>query len=396
MNGELISEEEVAEYLPQIYKLCCDHGIPGTFFEITTALAFLFFQKQHEAAGKRSGSNSNSNNETVVVLEAGLGGRLDATNVIPSPVLSIITSVGLDHTKILGNTREEIAIEKAGIFRADTPVIVGSRVPLSTLKQYAREKRIASFQTSHEILGMIDESDQKEILDYDEENSRTAKAAIAVLQQSTRLDLPTEIPTAILEKGTRVRPPCRFEIIENVRQRGNMVVLDVAHNPSAMESLVWKLRHNYMGTNNTTGIRFLVGMSKDKDWRGILEHLWPLVESKCCSKIHLAEAAHGKASPLDELVPDILSLSKTETRGCNVKHIFDYDIIDPSVTAALDRAMKSMPDGELLVVCGSIFLMIEARQVLGIVEPRDSEYLIDTLAGKLPATKAFANNEIHA
>ncbi|CAN0208450.1 unnamed protein product, partial [Discosporangium mesarthrocarpum] len=103
---------------PQIFDLCEAENIPATFFEITTALAFLHFEN--------SGAQA-------VVVEAGLGGRLDATNII-TPSLSIITSVGLDHTKILGDTIEKIATDKAGIFKPGVPALVGDGCPIQLLR----------------------------------------------------------------------------------------------------------------------------------------------------------------------------------------------------------------------------------------------------------------------
>jgi dihydrofolate synthase/folylpolyglutamate synthase len=94
-----ISEKDVSDYIPNILSIVERNQIPASFFEITTALAFSYFD---------------AHNVHVVVLETGLGGRLDATNVIKRPTLSIITSIGLDHTKILGDTIELIAKEKAG------------------------------------------------------------------------------------------------------------------------------------------------------------------------------------------------------------------------------------------------------------------------------------------
>ncbi|KAJ1442911.1 Mur ligase [Ochromonadaceae sp. CCMP2298] len=113
-----LSEEDVSGILPELFDLCETHRIPGTFFELTTALAFAKFQ--------RAGCGA-------VVLEAGLGGRLDATNVV-TPVLSIITSVQLDHMAILGDTVEKIAIEKAGIMKKGVAVLVGPGCPVELLK----------------------------------------------------------------------------------------------------------------------------------------------------------------------------------------------------------------------------------------------------------------------
>jgi dihydrofolate synthase/folylpolyglutamate synthase len=99
INSVPISENDVSDYIPNILSILERNQIPASFFEVTTALAFSYF---------------NARNVDVVVLETGLGGRLDATNVIKRPTLSIITSIGLDHTKILGDTIELIAKEKAG------------------------------------------------------------------------------------------------------------------------------------------------------------------------------------------------------------------------------------------------------------------------------------------
>jgi len=99
VNSVPISEQEVEQFMPDIFSLCERNNIPATFFEVTTGLAFAYF---------------GAHNVEAVVLETGLGGRLDATNVIKHPSLSIITSIGLEHTNILGDTVELIAKEKAG------------------------------------------------------------------------------------------------------------------------------------------------------------------------------------------------------------------------------------------------------------------------------------------
>ena len=104
--------------MPYLFKICEDKNIPATFFEYTTALAFLKFKQENCEA---------------IVLEVGLGGRLDATNIV-NPVLSVITSIQLDHTKILGSTIEEIALEKAGIMKPSIDVLVGPGCPIEFLK----------------------------------------------------------------------------------------------------------------------------------------------------------------------------------------------------------------------------------------------------------------------
>ena len=103
INGKMITEEAVESILPPLFKVIEEAGIPATFFEITTFLAFLYFAREKV---------------DFAVLETGLGGRLDATNIV-SPCLSVITSISLDHTEILGGSCEEIAHEKGGSSRRE-------------------------------------------------------------------------------------------------------------------------------------------------------------------------------------------------------------------------------------------------------------------------------------
>jgi dihydrofolate synthase / folylpolyglutamate synthase len=118
VNGESMTEDDVLQLLPEVISMCETHSIPATFFELTCALGFAVFKKAKCDA---------------VVLEVGLGGRLDATNVV-TPTLSIITSIQLDHTKILGDTIEQIAMEKAGIMKPGVDVLVGPGCPIQLLR----------------------------------------------------------------------------------------------------------------------------------------------------------------------------------------------------------------------------------------------------------------------
>jgi len=160
INGEPLSEAQVEKYLKEIYDICEEQEIPATFFEVTTALAFRAFAQE---------------GVEVVVLETGLGGRLDATNVIKHPALSIITSIGLEHTRILGDTVELIALEKGGIIKEGRPVLVGNNVPFETLKQCAEEKKASQIYQCEDLLGPEEEQimiEGKETFeDYDAENS---------------------------------------------------------------------------------------------------------------------------------------------------------------------------------------------------------------------------------
>jgi folylpolyglutamate synthase/dihydropteroate synthase len=124
-NDTLIDEDAVVQGLARIDEVAQEHNIPATFFERTTALAMMVYDER---------------DVDVVVLETGLGGRLDATNVVPSPLATVLTTVGLDHTSVLGNSVEQIAWEKAGIAKRGSPFIAGPQTPQESLRILATLK----------------------------------------------------------------------------------------------------------------------------------------------------------------------------------------------------------------------------------------------------------------
>lgn len=354
VNVDMIREDEVVELLPQIYDWCAKEDIPATFFEITTALAFLFYAKRETE---------------VVVLETGLGGRLDATNVIKTPAISIITSIGLEHTRILGDTVELIAAEKGGIIKEGRPVLVGPHCPQDVLQQCAREKNAGRYYNPGSILKDYRDFD---IADYDEENSRIAKAALILLKNENP-DLLHDLTEDVIDDAITIRPPCRFEQVQ--REDGLTILLDVAHNPPAMIYLVEKLRTTYPDSQ----FRFVAGMSSDKDIGQCSRTLLSIADPE---QIHLVEAAHPRAASL----PSILIAEPRLVES-------HYDLDDRSITTQVQAAVNLAKErNEVLVICGSVFLMAETREALGFDEPRDSEYIAEMAgAGVRHGQENFGN-----
>lgn len=338
VNSQMISEEEVVQLLPTIFNLCVKHDIPATFFEVTTALAFSFYA---------------AHNAQVVVLETGLGGRLDATNVVQSPTISVITSIGLEHTRILGNTIDLIAREKGGIIKPGRPILVGPHCPHSVLRDCTKEKGAGPYYVPQDVL---QDSLDMEVSDYDEENSRIAKATL-LLMKELYPELLKNMTMELLDETISIRPPCRFEqmILQN-----STIILDVAHNPPAMEYLVQKLKTTYPGLK----FRFVVGLSSDKD---IAKCAQSLMSAAVPSNIHLVQAAHPRAATLERML-------EAEPQWASCHYSWDDRSISKQVTQALQLARERR---EVLVVCGSVFLMAEAREALGIDEPRDSDYITE-------------------
>jgi dihydrofolate synthase / folylpolyglutamate synthase len=356
VNGVPISEKQVVDLLPKLYKLCREHDIPATFFELTTALAFSFFDEE--------GCD-------VVVLETGLGGRLDATNVVQNPALTCITSIGLEHTRILGDTVELIAREKAGILKRGRPVVCGPDVPHETILECAKEVGAGRYYLPDTVLEtQID----RKITDYDVQNQRISKACLTLFRDMYP-EIAGDLTDEAMDKGVIIRPPCRFEEIK--AGNGVNVILDVAHNPQAMEYLVDKVKATYPDSS----FRFVIGMSSDKDLKQCGDSISTILSSP--SSIHLIQAAHPRAATVEA----ILDANPSWKEQAN------YDLEDRSITKQVHTALEvAAKSNEILIVCGSVFVMAEAREAIGIEEPRDSDFISEMAgAGARHGQENFGN-----
>ena len=347
INGIMISESQVNKHIAKIFDLCDKHSIPATFFEMTTGLAFAYFEES---------------NVDVVVLETGLGGRLDATNVVTKPKICVITSIGLEHTALLGDTVELIAMQKAGIIKKDVPVVVGPNVPHKVIQQCAKDKGAEGYYTCESVIDKNNKIhdtylrvDGVEYVDYDKENSNIAASALKLLNaKNDTSSLLNIISDDHIKIGTSKRPPCRFE---EVKMNSVKVILDIAHNPPAMTTLTAKLQATYSNQKK----RVVVGFSADKDVQQCSQAILSIVEDPSC--IHLVEAVNLRAAKIQSILEADPMMKDT-----------NFDVEDRSITAQVQLALSlARVRQEILVVCGSVFLMAEAREALGIDEPRDSK-----------------------
>lgn len=349
INGELISESDVNKYLQKIFDLCEKFSIPATFFEMTTGLSFAYFAE--------SGVD-------VVVLETGLGGRLDATNVVTRPRLCVITSIGLEHTQLLGNTVELIAVEKAGIIKKNVPVLVGPNTPHDVIRNCAKEKDAEGYYICEDILGKNCFNEDNSIVangikyvDYDVENSKVARSALQLLRMK-HVDnmISLDISDDNINRGTSQRPSCRFE---EIHMQSVKVILDIAHNPPAMTTLIAKLQATFPNQDK----RVVIGFSADKDQAQCCKLLLDLVKDP--SRIHLVEAVNLRAAKIQTIIEAEPAMKAT-----------NFDEKDRSITAQVKLALTLAKDrNEILIVCGSVFLMAEAREALEIDEPRDTKFI---------------------
>lgn len=270
VDGVPVSEEGVVEFLARTARDAARLG--ATFFEITTALAFEHFA--------RAGVD-------VAVIETGLGGRLDATNVV-LPAVAGVTEIGLDHTELLGTTIPEIAGEKAGIYKPGVPAVVGAWDPVArrTLAERARaagarpvrvvceefaieEARVGPDGTEFRLRWRGAEHRLRVGLvgGFQPRNVATALAMLDAAGPAYAAD-----PADVADAVARVRLPGRA-------QRHGRWLFDVAHNPDGARALAGTIRSLEAAGALERPTTALVGVLADKDWRGVLDALAPAVDA---------------------------------------------------------------------------------------------------------------------
>ncbi|HEV2839885.1 MAG TPA: folylpolyglutamate synthase/dihydrofolate synthase family protein [Chthoniobacterales bacterium] len=260
VDGEMIAEENVAEGLTLIRKLVRDWEPHPTFFEITTALALAHFKQG--ACG-------------VIVLETGLGGRLDATNSV-SPVVSVLTPIGYDHQSWLGNSLEEIAGEKAGIIKPRIPVVSAAQEPAA--EKVIRE-RAAERQTPLQIVSQP--YAKTPVALPGAHQKQNASLAIAALRAGG-----IAVDDGAIARGLQnVRWPARFQ------RWDERTIIDGAHNPAGAEVLAKTWRDEF-GDERAT---IILAVLHDKDVAGICRALAPISDHVVLPRIRSQRSAEPEA-----------------------------------------------------------------------------------------------------
>lgn len=336
VGGTAIAEDEVARLTGEIRSLA--DGVPATFFEFTTALALLHFRRRQV---------------DFAVLEVGMGGRLDATNVV-TPRLSVITPICRDHAEHLGGTLAAIAAEKAGIIKPGVPLVLGRQEPeaLEVLLERAQQLSApvllcgrdfaplpAAGGFSFRAPGLELAGLQPGLVGvHQHDNLSVALAAAGLLRGQG-----AHLPEAALRAGVaQVRWPGRLEWWQGRRE----VLLDGAHNEGGAKVLA-----AYLATLGADGIRWVVGLKGDKQPDAILGPLLPLVTA-----LYYTEPATETAVP-----PEALR-RRGEAAGL-------AGSVHATPAAAVAAALADRRGNEIVLVAGSLFLVAAAREYLMNQEP---------------------------
>lgn len=344
VNGQLANADFVVDFvqkmLPEIEK------IQPSFFEITVAMAFAYFAEQQV---------------DIAVVEVGLGGRLDSTNII-NPELSVITNIGLDHMNLLGNSLAEIAFEKAGIIKPGVPVVIGETNALTkpVFAEVAQQKNApVCFADENQVVQLQQiKIDALYLLAVYQGHTLDLQLDLPALYQLQNVNTVLHGVSVLMKNGWKIAAKHLQAALGSVKKQTGLwgrwevikkepyVVLDVAHNQPGVAAL---LKHLFFLQNNSTQLKafnnlhVVLGMAKDKDVKNVLAQL------PATATYYFCEAHMPRALPALQL--------QQQARCFNLKgNVFE------DVNTAIEKAVINAAPADLILVCGSIFLVAEVKR----------------------------------
>ncbi len=335
VNGENIPNEKLAEITARVRPIADSMEDKPTEFELITAIAFLWFSEE--------GCD-------IVVLEAGMGGRLDSTNIIKTPVLSVITGIALDHTAFLGDTVEKIAAEKAGIIKPSVPVLFGGEIQscADVIKKRSAELASPCFYVDRSTLNISSATLCGTDFDYKNRhgvhlsllglyqprNAATVLDAIDILR-SRGFEISEE---AVLFGLSEAKWQARFEIIS----KDPLIIFDGAHNPEGIASAVLSIKHYF-----NEKVHILSGVLRDKDYKFIAHEL-----SSVADKVFTMTPDNPRALTAEEYCEEITK---------NGVKAIPYQNINEAFAAAKASASE---DGAPLLCLGSLYTYVDIIKLL--------------------------------
>lgn len=333
VNGKNIPDEFLIKYVEKL-KIALDKmDNKPTEFEIVTALGFLYF---HEM------------NCDIVVLEVGLGGRLDSTNIIGKPEIAVITAIGIDHTKELGEDIEKIAWEKAGIIKENSDVVLYEQdeVITNVINKICKEKSAKLYISEPQEIILKDFSLQNQVLDY--KNLKEVKLGLLGEHQLKNAAVVLKTVEVLESKGwniskesfiaglKKVKWPARFEVMN----MNPVFIVDGAHNPHGVETLAKNI-DNYFKNKKIT---FITGVMQDKDYGKMYDLIAPFAK-----KFVVVKPENPRAFDYHEL-------------GKFLKNRYNVEIIEgENIQLGIEKALESSNEEDIIIAFGSLYMAGEIR-----------------------------------
>lgn len=338
LNGQMIPQSFVIEFVQKTKAITAT--IEPSFFELTVAMAFDYFS---------------SEKVDIAIIETGLGGRLDSTNII-NPILSIITNIGWDHMQLLGNTLEKIATEKAGIIKPNTPVVIGQYIPETKnvfIHKAATENAPIHFvQDEYSAHNITISPTQLQCTISNNKNQRSEDFLLDLngMYQVQNLCTVLCAEGILMQQGFTINNSIEKFALANVKkltglfgrwqvlQQSPLIVLDVAHNEDGIKQVLLQLNTFYPKNN----YHFIIGMVNDKDITTVLQLL------PTTAHYYFTNAQIPRALPAAQLQAIAATHQLNGESYTNVNN-------------AIEAAKKQASVGDIIIVCGSVFLVAEVN-----------------------------------
>ena len=341
VNGEIISVSRFVDLVNEVKAVVDEikskqpHLTPS-YFEILVSVSFLYFAREKV---------------DYAVVEVGLGGRLDATNVL-LPGVSVITNIGLDHTEILGDTQEAIAKEKAGIIKGQIPVVTGATgKALKVIEKVAKSKNAPLIKLNTRTLKIspksdvvIDKSIYKDIVRYSQNRAVLECMFLAILAV---LQLKISVSASVIKSAFLQKFPGRFEEISD------WVILDGAHNPDKILSLINFISKSKVKTQKSK-VSLVVAFKSGKNCKKMLDLLikkLPIDQVIATEYQAVTDTGKGSAVPAEEIADYLSADKRLRTKVKVVKNSQE----------AVFEALSDKKEKDLVLVTGSLYLIGEAR-----------------------------------
>lgn len=336
ISNRLATDEDICEAFHEIYQACEHESISLTYFEYGTLAAFYLFKK-HQI--------------TAMVLEVGLGGRLDAVNILDADI-AIITSIDLDHQDWLGDTREKIGFEKAGIMRANRPMICADSNPPESLINHAKSLNTESYFVGKDFFYQTESkqwrwwNQTQSANDWKVLPQLPLPSVAAALQMASILKLDF-VALDLFNRVAALRVPGRFQELTWNNRRW---VLDVAHNPAATSFLAKRLL-NWKQPNSSAKVHAIVAMMSDKDRLESLMHLRSIIDHWYLLDLSFLT----RAANIEQLTENLMSIGQTPVSAGDMK-------------SCVQKVLATSQPQDLIVIFGSFYTVAEAMKLIPILE----------------------------